>query len=453
MARLLVRGLLLGLALLATAAAAVAWLDRMPATWVSAANSPPSTPVNLAATAADVQRGATLARAGNCQHCHTSRGGEPLAGGRAVGTPFGAVYSANLTPHVSTGLGQWTAGDFWNSLHHGRSASGRRLVPACPYTSFTHITRADSDLLFAWLQQQPAVARANTPHTLRWPYGTQPALALWRTLFFSLNPATTWVPNPQRSAQWNRGAYLVQGAGHCVACHGARNAWGGVNTESVMTANAAIPGAEASAGQVLPSGWYAPSLQRLDGASVAQWPLASTVALLQTGQSPHGVASGPMAAVVQHSTQWLPPDDLLAMAVYLQSLPTVAAAAKPNATTAEAQRVTNGQTLYADHCASCHGAQGQGGRTAAGLLVYPALAGNRLVLMDPPNNLVRVLALGGFGAATAGHPQPYGMPPFGAVLADTQLADVATYLRQAWGGQASAVSALQVQRLRGSGTE
>lgn len=385
------------------------------------------------ATAEHVARGAVLARAGNCMACHTPRGGAPYAGGRAIATPFGTVYSSNLTPDAVTGLGRWSADDFWRALHHGRGIDGRRLVPAFPYTEFTKITRADSDALFAWLRTLPAVAQPNRPHELRGLYGSQLALAAWRVLFF--RPGE-WRDDPAQSAEWNRGAYLVHGVGHCVACHGGRNALGGQSDAGF-------------GGGLIPArNWVAPSLNRADEAGVADWPLDEIVALLRNGVAPRGRVSGPMAEVVLHGTQHLPVADLRAMAVMLKSLPQQMA---PRAAAAgqDPARRTRGERLYADHCADCHGQQGDGGVTAAGERAVPALAGNRLVTMDPPINLVRLIALGGFAPATAGHPRPFGMPPFAHALSDEQLADIATFLRGSWGAQASLVSAFDVSRWRG----
>jgi mono/diheme cytochrome c family protein len=238
-----------------------------------AAASPNPTPAQLA-------RGEVLAHAGNCIACHTARGGAPYAGGRAIVTPFGTVYGSNLTPDPETGLGRWTSGQFWRAMHHGRSADGRRLLPAFPYTEFTRLARGDTDALFAWLRTLPPVKQPPKPAELRFPYDTTAALAVWRVLFF--RPGE-WQPDATRSAEWNRGAYLVNGAAHCAACHGGRNALG-------ASASAGFGG-----GLIPARNWYAPSLARADEAGVADWPEAEIVALLKTGQSVRGTALGPMA--------------------------------------------------------------------------------------------------------------------------------------------------------------
>ncbi|MDP2007967.1 MAG: cytochrome c, partial [Rubrivivax sp.] len=366
--------------------------------------------------------------------------GAPYAGGAALATPFGTVYAGNLTPDASTGLGRWTPDHFWRALQHGRGFDGRRLVPAFPYTETTRMPREDSDALFAWLRTLPAVAQTNRPQALRWPYGTPLALAAWRLLFFTPGP---WVDDTRQSAEWNRGAYLVNGPGHCVACHGGRNALG-------ATADAGFGG-----GLVPTRNWYAPAFTRASQASVADWPIDDIVALLRDGVAPRGRASGPMAEVVLRSTQHLPAADLRAMAVFLQSLPVRPEAPPASTEPPGIDRLARGQRLYEDQCASCHGSEREGGVLAgavdasAGRLVIPALTGNRLVTMDPPANLVRAIALGGFGPATAGNPRPFGMPPFAHLLNDAEIADLATWLRHRDSPGAAPLSAFDVARWRG----
>ena len=170
-----------------------------------------------------VARGAYLALAGNCMACHTTRGGEQYAGGLGVATPFGTVYSSNLTPDKNTGIGTWSSAHFWRAMHNGRSKSGRLLYPAFPYTSYTQVTRSDSDAIYAYLRSLPAVSQTNQPHAIRTPFQSQAALAVWRALYFSPG---VFEPDSNRDAEWNRGAYLVQGLGHCSACHSPRDALG-----------------------------------------------------------------------------------------------------------------------------------------------------------------------------------------------------------------------------------
>lgn len=394
-------------------------------------------PTTEPASAELLARGAYLARAGNCMACHTARGGEPYAGGRGIDTPFGTVYSSNLTPDEQTGLGRWSAPAFWRAMHHGRSADGRLLVPAFPYTSTTQVSRADSDAIYAYLRSLPPVAQPARPHDLRFPFNTQAALAVWRALYFR---AGEFQPDASRSAEWNRGAYLVQGLGHCNACHAHRNALGG--TAGPL---------DLGGGLIPVQNWYAPSLTDAREAGVADWAEAEIVALLKTGVvDRHGalaVASGPMGEVVLRSTQHLSDADLGAMAVYLKTLGGGPVAEPvPAEPGPAAAKDAHGSTLYTDHCASCHGERGEGVPGA-----YPALAGNRAVTMAVPANLVRIVLEGGFAPATAGNPRPYGMPPFAQTLSNDDVAAVLTQLRRSWGHRAEAVAPVDVTRYRDSG--
>ncbi|MBX3606592.1 MAG: cytochrome c [Piscinibacter sp.] len=385
-------------------------------------------------TPSQIAQGAYLARAGNCAACHTARGGAPYAGGRGIATPFGTVYAGNLTPDAETGLGRWSADQFWRALHHGRSADGRLLYPAFPYPDFTRVTRDDSDALYAFLRSLPAVRQPNRPHALEFPYSTQAALAVWRALFF--RPGS-FEAEPDRSPAWNRGAYLVRGLGHCAACHGGRNFLGATPEGGLSLSGGVIPMRQ----------WYAPALDAPDQAGVADWPEGEVVALLRDGVAPRGGVLGPMAEVVLGSTQHLREDDLRAIAAFLKALPQ-RAPSQPDARPADPQVLEAGERLYADQCADCHGAAREGRRSAAGRLLYPALDGNRVVTMEPPANLVRVIVHGGYLPATAGNPRPFGMPPFGLRLDDAQIAALATWLRERNG--AGPVSPLQVARLRGA---
>jgi mono/diheme cytochrome c family protein len=386
-------------------------------------------------TAEQIARGAQLARAGNCATCHTARGGVPSAGGRGIVTPFGAVVAGNLTPDDETGLGRWSADHFWRALHNGRSADGRLLYPAFPYPDFTRITRADSDAIYAYLRSLAPVRQANRPHALRFPYDTQAALAVWRALFF--RPGE-FVPDPRHDAAWNRGAYLVHGVAHCAACHGGRNFLGATPEGGMSLGGGLIP----------MQNWYAPALDASDQAGVADWPQDEIVALLRDGVAPRGSALGPMAEVVLRSTQHLPDADLRAIATFLKSLPQ-APAATQDAPRADPDVLALGGRIYERHCADCHGADGRGARTAAGAPIAPPLVGNRTVTMEPPANLVRVIAHGGYLPATRGNPRPFGMPPFSMTLQEHEIAAVATWLRQSWGAKAAEVRPQDVARYRG----
>ena len=411
---------LAGLGVLLALAGLVAWLNLLGESRLGPA------PPRVAAGAELVARGEALTRAGDCISCHTARGGPAYAGGRAIETPFGNVYASNLTPDPETGLGRWSADEFWRALHHGRSKSGRLLYPAFPYPNYTRVSRADADAMFAYLQSLPAVVQPNREHNLGFPFGTQAALAVWRALYF--RPAVH-VDDPARSAEWNRGAYLVEGLGHCNACHSARNALGA--TRGTL---------DLQGGLIPVQNWYAPSLASPHEASVAAWPKQEVIQLLKTGIAPQGFVMGPMSEVVLNSTQHLSDVDLAAMATYLQALPPPEGDAPPPAVPLASAR---GATLYRDHCVACHGERGEGVPGA-----YPALAKSRAVTLRSPANLVHIVLEGGFPPSTAGNPRPYGMPPFAPVLQDADVAELLSFLRASWGNRAAPVSALDVARAR-----
>ncbi|NDZ15573.1 alcohol dehydrogenase [Variovorax sp. WS11] len=390
----------------------------------------PETPAAFNATPAQVERGRYLALAGNCAGCHTTRGGTPYAGGVGIETPFGTVFAGNLTPHQEAGIGRWSAAHFWRALHNGRSMDGRLLYPAFPYPSFTRVTREDSDAIYAYLRTVPPAPTPNTAHKLRFPYDTQAALAVWRALFFAPG---SFVADPAKPPEWNRGAYLVEGLGHCIACHGTRNVLGATEEKLGL-----------SGGLIPVENWYAPSLNAKREAGVADWDTPHVVALLKNGTSPRGSVMGPMADVVFRSTQHLSEADLNAMAVFLKQLPEAKAADTP-APEAPVRRdagvMARGAKIYDQQCAYCHGDAGQGAEGA-----YPALAGSRSVNMGSAVNLVQVLRHGGFLPATAGNPRPYGMPPFGHVLDDDGIAAVLSFIRGSWGNDAPPVTRGQIIR-------
>jgi mono/diheme cytochrome c family protein len=389
------------------------------------------TPADWAPTEANIARGAYLALAGDCMGCHTVRGGVPYAGGRALATPFGTVYGPNLTPDRATGIGDWSADDFWRALHNGRSREGRYLYPAFPFPHYTKTTRPDSDALYAYLRSLAPVGQPNVAHAMRFPFNTQLALAGWRLFFF--RPGV-YAPLPARDAALNRGAYLVEGLGHCSACHSSRNAFGA--------------SAAGLRGGIIPVlNWYAPSLSDPVEAGMANWRQDEIVQLLHTGTTPRATVLGPMAEVVANSLQYLAPDDIGAMAAYLKALPPVETTgrikSKPSSVAMDA-----GAKIYEQHCVACHGSDGLGLAPA-----YPPLAGNRAMTLDEPANVVRIVLQGGFPPGTAGNSRPYGMPPFAHVLGDEEVAQVVTYVRGSWGNRGNEVMPAQVNRLRSTPLE
>ena len=301
-----------------------------------------------------------------------------------------------------------------------------------PFGSYTHVTRADSDSMFAYLRTVAPVSQANRPHDLRFPYDNRSLILGWRTLFFSEG---TYQPDAAKSADWNRGAYLVQGLGHCAMCHSAINALGG-NSESKAFQGGLIP----------MQNWYAPSLVSDRETGLGDWTVADIASYLKDGISPRGAAYGPMAEVVHDSLQYLTGADARAMAIYLKSLAQAGNSADEPATVGAAEGsllMTFGKTVYQTRCVSCHGASGQGMPPD-----YPQLASNQSIQMEQAVNPIRMVLNGGFPPGTAGNPRPYGMPPFAQVLSDDEVAAVVSYIRGSWGNHGTAISADQANELR-----
>ncbi len=384
-----------------------------------------------------VERGRQLVTLADCRSCHTAIGGKSFAGGRIIPTPFGTFFSPNITPDSRTGIGGWTADDFWRALHDGYSRDGTRLYPVFPYPSYTGISRHDADAMYAYLETVPPVSEPSRPHELAFPYNHRLLLAAWRLLFF--RPGV-YRPDPARGAEWNRGAYLVRAVAHCDTCHEARNALGAIRSQH-----------GARGGQVL--GWYAPSLTDPFEAGLRGWSVPDIVTLLRTGQigsgstAPHASVMGPMAEVVYGSLQHARSEDLRAMAVYLQSLPETVPERQIFGTqyTATGNTLARGEALYGHYCARCHGDNGEGRPPAA-----PPLAGNRAVSMSSDTDPIRIMLFGGYPPGTAGDPRPFGMPPYYPSLRDDQIADVLTYIRASWGNSAPPVFEDHVAANRGN---
>lgn len=379
-----------------------------------------------------VARGEYLARAGDCIACHTAPEGRVFAGGRAMPTPFGTLYTSNITPDRNTGIGKWSADDFYKTMHSGRFPDGGLIYPAMPFASYTKVTRADSDAIFAYLRSIPPVNQSNRPHDLRFPYDNRALILGWRTLFFSEGE---YKPDPSKSAEWNRGAYLVEGLGHCGMCHSPINALGGTSQS------------EAFKGGLIPmQNWYAPSLTSNREAGLGDWSLKDITDLLQTGVSMRGVVYGPMAEVVHNSLQYLNDEDTKAMAVYLKSIAEHSSRASAPSTlpgTESSLLISLGKTVYDARCASCHGAMGEGKPPH-----WPPLANNQSIEMESAVNPIRMVLNGGYPPGTKGNPRPYGMPPFAGLLSDNEVAAVVSYIRTAWGNRGAPVSAREANELR-----
>ena len=379
------------------------------------------------------RRGEYLAHAGDCIACHTKHDGAPFAGGLAMVTPFGTLYSPNITPDVEYGIGSWSADDFYRMLHTGHSRDGKLLYPAMPFPAYTKMTRADSDALFAYLSSLKPLPVQNRENELRFPYNNRSLLIGWRTLYFNDGE---FQPNPAHNAQWNRGAYLVEGPGHCGTCHTAINALGGSSDE------------KAFAGGLIPmQNWYAPSLTLNKEAGLGDWRQQEIVDLLKNGTSARGAVYGPMAEVIHNSLQYLTDADVEAMAVYLKTLPEHSDSGGESnsrgATRVSASVLARGNTIYKSQCSSCHEMNGRGAPPA-----YPPLAQNPSIEMESSVNAIRMVLNGGYPPETAGNPRPYGMPPFAQVLSDDDIAAVVTYIRVSWGNTGEPVSPAEVNTLR-----
>ena len=379
-----------------------------------------------------VAKGEYLARAGDCVACHTAPGGPLFSGRRAMPTPFGTLYSSNITPDPDAGIGKWTDDDFYRMMHTGRSRDGGLLYPAMPFASYTKVTRADSDAIFAYLGSIKPVKIPNREHDLRFPYNNRSLILGWRTLYFDEGE---FQPDSAKSEDWNRGAYLVQGLGHCSMCHTRINALGG-SSES-----------QAFEGGLIPmQNWYAPALTSNREAGLGDWSIEDITDLLKKGISHRGVVYGPMAEVTYNSLQYLSDADTRAMAVYLKSLAPHETSDRPPPTISPAESsllMRLGRTVYGQECVSCHGTDGRGMPPH-----YPPLAGNQSIQMTSAVNAIRMVLNGGYSPATAGNPEPYGMPPFAQTLADDEVAAVVSYIRVAWGNRGSPVTAREANELR-----
>jgi mono/diheme cytochrome c family protein len=382
---------------------------------------------------AEIERGRYLAQAGDCAACHTAEGGQPFAGGRAVPTPFGVIYSTNITPDPSTGIGNWTSDDFYRAMHEGIAPGGEHLYPAFPYPWYTKLTRADVDAIRSYLATLAPVHEQNKPTELPWPFSVREVMSAWNALYFKQG---TFQSNPQKSAGWNLGAYLVEGLGHCGACHSPKNFAGAPKRDKAF---------QGGYGE----NWYATSLGGDLHDGLGQWSTDDIVQYLKTGVNKRAAAFGPMSEVVHDSTQHLDEKDLHAMAVYLKDLPphespanaTVASAAGGN--TPDADRVARGHGLYIDDCAGCHMENGEG---IAG--VFPPLKGNNVVQSKDPETVVHIILSGAKTAVTRQDPTGLAMPAFDWKLSNEQVADLVTYLRSAWGNHGDPLDAGKVADTR-----
>ena len=378
-----------------------------------------------------IERGKAVAHLGDCIACHTEQGGPAMAGGRALETPFGTVWSTNITADPKTGIGRWSFGAFDRAMRKGVASDGHNLYPAMPYPSYAKISQDDMTALWAYLTRGLApVEKVNRPAEMAFPFGLRFGLSYWNFAFLD---ATPFVPDPTKDAVWNRGAYLVQGLGHCGACHTPR----GLGFQEKAMSEAGTSGALFLAGAKVEN-WNAIELRDL-------WTVDDTVELLKTGQNRFATASGSMTDVILHSTQNVSDADLTAIATYLKALPSDRPKPTPRVASSEAPATTfttRGGLGYAQFCTDCHRPDGEGVKG-----VFPPLDGNPTVAAKDPSTLVHITLTGWKTAATAAHPRVYTMPAF-ARLSDQEIAEILDFVRETWGQGAGPVSVAQVAAAR-----
>ena len=381
-----------------------------------------------------IERGKYLALAGNCASCHTAGSDGFMAGGLPFETPFGRIYSTNITPDADTGIGNWTGGQFLISMRQGVRPNGEHLYPVFPYTAFTKVTDEDIAALFAYLKSIPALRQEPPENELSFPFNQRSLMSVWKAMFFD---AGVYEADDARSAEWNRGAYLVEALAHCGACHSPRNFLGAEHSAMAMTGGVYTD--KVPSGTLRP--WSAPNLTSAPS-GLGIWPLEEVAAYLKTGRNSYIETFGPMNEVILNSTRHLSDGDVDAMAVYLKGLPSneadTRAAAKDNV-------LGMGRTLYNLHCGTCHLPTGLGDEESA-----PRLGGGSLVVRaSNPASLINVIL---DGPELPVPPLPTRrrkpMADFRYLLDDEEIAALASYVRSAWGNPGGEVTAKQVAAQR-----
>jgi mono/diheme cytochrome c family protein len=382
-----------------------------------------------------IERGQYLTRAADCLACHTSEDGQPLAGGRAFVLPFGTLYSTNITPDKKTGIGDYSDADFLRAVHKGVARDGTRLYPAMPYASYTYMTDEDALAIKAYLFSLPPVEASQKTNTLSFPYNQRWLMGMWSAFF---NPDKRFQPNTERSAEWNRGAYLAEAMAHCGECHTPRNVAFSLNNRRKF-------GGEKQAG------WVAYNISSDKATGIGEWKPEEIAQYIGSGHTAgRGTADGPMGEAVEYSLRYLTPGDISAIATYVASVPAVNGRGQPPVKTAAAPDNHNlgvaatidprGKEIYEGACVSCHGWSGQ-----SPILDYASLTGSRAV-NDPTATNVAQIVLGG-STRDSTHGSLY-MPDFGSAYSDTEVAAVANYITARFGSTPSSLTAANVADLR-----
>lgn len=390
------------------------------------------TAMSLGADSTDQQKftqiahGRYLAALADCAGCHTIPDrGQTYAGGRAIETPFGNIISPNITPDRETGIGNYTDDDFDNAVRHGIRSDGVRLYPAMPYPYYAKMSRQDVLAIRAYLNTVPGVHSEYPKTALPFPFSIRATIRIWNALYFTEGE---FKGDPQKSAQWNRGAFLVEGPGHCGACHTPKSMLGGDKNSAYLR------------GSYL-QGWFAPEITNDQRRGLGRWSDDDIVAYLKTGHNRVTAATGPMAEEVTLSSSQMSNDDLKAIAVYLKSLP--GRDDKPAPLSADDPMMTAGGAIYRDVCSACHAIDGSGVDR-----LFPALAQSSMVRSDDTTTLTRLVLRGGRSVATKDEPTGPAMPSFGWQFDNAQIAAVLTYIRNSWGGAAAPVPAGDVEQAR-----
>jgi mono/diheme cytochrome c family protein len=415
--------------------------DESPLTQARADDAVPASGVSVAADPDLVKRGEYLARAGDCVACHTADRNRPFAGGLPIVTPFGTIYTPNITPDPDTGIGQWSDADFLRAMHEGIGKSGERLYPAFPYAEYTKVTNQDVLAIRAYLNTLTPIHYTPPRNEMQFPFNQRWLMVFWNLMNFTEG---RFVPDPKQSAEFNRGAYLVQGLAHCEECHTPRNLTQGLKSTDRF----------AGAAQ---GGWHAFNITPDKNSGVGNWGDDQLVRYLSTGVVPgRANAAGPMGEVVADSTQYLTSEDLNSIVIYLRSVPPVSGGdAHPrdrwgnpanDVTALRGTEITgvNGAQLFIANCASCHSWTGLGvGASAPG--AYPSLIHNTTVGASDPNNLAMVI-LHGVNRTT--QQADVLMPAFGGELTNDQVAAITNYVTKQFGNPQAGLTAEQVGKLR-----
>ncbi len=388
-----------------------------------------------------IAKGEYLARAGNCVSCHSTPDGEPFAGGLKMAVPFlGAIYTTNITPDKEHGIGNYTFEDFEGAMRRGVAKDGHMLYPAMPYPSYAKTSDEDLRALYVFFMEAvPAANVANIPSEIKSPLNIRWPLKIWNALFV---PDVGYTPDSGKDAKWNRGAYLVEGLGHCGACHSPRGLF------FQEKGYAAGDGGFLSGAEL--DNWHASNLRGDPLAGLGRWSEGDTAEFLKTGHNSFSSAFGTMIEVINNSTQHMTDEDVAAMAAYLKSLPPIGDA---NVSYTYDQKTTDvlrggtfetsGERLYVQHCAACHGHDGRGHAP-----YLPPIAGNPTIVDGNPISLINVTLNGSARIVVQGMPDAYRMPQFRVLLNDQEIADIISFMRKGWGHAAGAVTAAEVKKLR-----